>query len=75
MRGSDFGKAVHSGHAPADADPIAVDCAAGRAARPEPALFYDLRVTDHDDGLPKANGYLPSQMLFSRHILPKLLRR
>ncbi len=46
-------------------------------ALPDPSLhmFYDLRVADHDDGLPKANGYLPSQMLFSRHFLPKLLRR
>jgi hypothetical protein len=44
-------------------------------ALPAPSfhMFYNLRVSDHDDGLPKANGYLPSQMLFARHFVPKLL--
>lgn len=44
---------------------------------PEPSLhmFYDLRVSDHDDGLPKAKGYLPSQILLARHLMPRLFAR
>jgi hypothetical protein len=43
---------------------------------PSPSLhmFYNQRAEDHDDGLPKANGYLPSQWLFTRHLIPKLFK-
>lgn len=42
---------------------------------PEPSfhMFYDLRVQDAADDLPKANGYLGSQILFARHFLPAVL--
>lgn len=44
---------------------------------PDPSfhMFYNLRNTDAADGLPKANGYLPSQILFARHLMPALLGR
>lgn len=45
------------------------------APAPSLHMFYDLRRQDHADGLPKANGYLPSQLLFARHLLPALLGR
>lgn len=46
-------------------------------ALPDPSfhMFYNLRVQDAQDDLPKANGYLKSQLLFSRKLLPALLRR
>lgn len=47
----------------------------GASELPAPSfhMFYDLRRDDHEDGLPKASGYMASQMLFARHFIPKLL--
>lgn len=49
---------------------------AQQEALPKPGLhmFYDLRETEAQDDLPKAQGYLGSQMLFARHLIPALLR-
>ncbi|MCV6593450.1 MAG: GFA family protein [Silicimonas sp.] len=43
---------------------------------PEPSfhMFYNLRRADATDGLPKANGYLASQLKFAVHLLPALRR-
>lgn len=43
---------------------------------PEPGfhMFYNLRVADATDDLPKSSGYLPSQIQFARHLLPALMR-
>ncbi len=43
---------------------------------PEPSLhvFYQSRVADIDDDLPKVSGFLRSQMRFSQHLLSALLR-
>lgn len=43
---------------------------------PSPALhiFYGTRVADMDDGLPKYNSYISSQIAFGRRILAALLR-
>ncbi|GAB3672189.1 hypothetical protein GCM10028792_05820 [Salinisphaera aquimarina] len=43
---------------------------------PVPALpmFYDRRVGDVDDKLPRYSGYWPSQMAFSRRLLASLFR-
>ena len=42
---------------------------------PEPAmrLFYDSRVADATDGLPRHEGYLASQFAVMRRLLPRLL--
>ncbi|MEJ2402094.1 MAG: hypothetical protein P8Y52_11975 [Xanthomonadales bacterium] len=44
---------------------------------PEPALdiFYDSRVEDVDDGVPKYPGYWPSQLAVLRLVLRAALRR
>lgn len=44
---------------------------------PQPKLhmFYNSRVADMDDKLPKYNGYLASQMGYMRHMLPILFKR
>lgn len=44
---------------------------------PEPAmrLFYDKRVADADDDLPRFSGFLASQLAASRRLLPALMRR
>lgn len=44
---------------------------------PQPALhiFYDTRVADVDDGLPKHQGFLTSQGAFGWHLLKALVRR
>jgi hypothetical protein len=43
---------------------------------PKPALhiFYDSRVADVDDDLPKFQGYLSSQLAFGRQLVASLLR-
>ncbi len=43
---------------------------------PEPALhiFYDSRVADIDDGLPKYSGYLKSQAAFTQKMVLNMLR-
>ncbi len=41
---------------------------------PDFHIFYNHRVRDHDDAAPKANGYLPSQIRLSRHLLKGLWR-
>ena len=42
---------------------------------PEPAmrLFYDSRLEDVNDGLPRHEGYLASQFAVMRRLLPRLL--
>lgn len=48
---------------------------APQADLPDPAfhLFYDLRLKDVDDDLPKALGYWKSQITFSSHMIRGLL--
>ncbi|REL29292.1 GFA family protein [Thalassotalea euphylliae] len=43
---------------------------------PAPSLhiFYDKRVADIDDALPKYQGYLASQLAFAKHLIPALWR-
>lgn len=47
------------------------------AGVPPPALhtFYHRRRADHNDSLPKLNGYLPSQIAFMWKLLSAMLRR
>ncbi|NGY05206.1 GFA family protein [Solimonas terrae] len=44
---------------------------------PAPSLhiFYNRRLADIDDGLPKFSGYWKSQLGFGRHLLASLLRK
>ncbi|MGB1581774.1 MAG: GFA family protein [Nevskiales bacterium] len=43
-------------------------------AAPQLHAFYDTRVADVDDGLPKYSGYLKSQTVFTFKMLAALLR-
>lgn len=43
--------------------------------RPDFHIFYNHRVRDAADDLPKSSGYLPSQMRFARHLLRGLTRQ
>ncbi|MEL7448027.1 MAG: GFA family protein [Pseudomonadota bacterium] len=47
------------------------------AALPEPVghMFYDSRVADVTDSLPKWSGYFRSQLGFGRYLLASMLRR
>ena len=49
----------------------------GAGALPAPALhvFYDRRVADIDDALPRYDGYLRSQLAISRRLVSALLHR
>jgi hypothetical protein len=44
---------------------------------PEPVvhLFYNRRIEDANDSLPKSSGYLGSQWAVARHLVPALLSR
>lgn len=44
---------------------------------PNPAMhiFYESRVTDHNDGVPKFSGYLSSQLSLSQQMLSNLRRQ
>lgn len=47
------------------------------AALPDPVghMFYDVRVADVDDGLPRHTGYLRSLLAFGKHVLRTLPAR
>lgn len=38
-------------------------------------VFYDTRVEDIDDELPKYSGYLKSQLMFAKHLVFGLIAR
>ena len=44
---------------------------------PEPVghMFYESRMAEVDDSLPKYRGYVRSQLAFGRHLLAAMLRR
>lgn len=42
---------------------------------PEVQIFYDKRVADVEDGVPRYSGYLPSQYAFLKHLLKAKLSK
>ena len=49
--------------------PAAVHAAGSALPDPVAHIFYDTRVADVADSLPKHRGFLPSQLAFGRHLL------
>ncbi len=55
--------------------PVPVHDAPATLPAPVGHMFYDLRVADIDDGLPRHTGYLRSLFAFGKHVLRTLLAR
>lgn len=44
-------------------------------AAPAARVFYDSRVEDAQDAIPRFSGYLSSELVIARYLLPALVRR